>query len=72
MTERSWHKGDHVAWDHAQGSSTGEIVRVETEPGMIQGFHYKASPRDPRYIVKSDKTGAEAAHKAEELREADE
>lgn len=70
MTEREWHEGDRVRWDHAQGTSTGRIVRVATEPGDIEDFHYRASEDDPRYIVESDATGARAAHRAEELREA--
>jgi hypothetical protein len=67
---REYEVGDEVEWDHAQGTSKGKVVRVATEPGEIKTFHYEASKDDPRYIVESHKTGAQAAHKAEELRKA--
>ena len=34
----------------------------------VEGFKVSASEDDTRYLVKSDKTGAEAAHRAEALR----
>lgn len=67
---RDYHVGDHVAWDHSQGSSKGKVVEVATEDGHIEDFHYAASEEDPRYIVESDETGARAAHRADELRSA--
>jgi hypothetical protein len=67
-----FHKGDRVAWDHAQGTTQGKVVEVAHEPGSIEDFEYTASDDDPRYIVESDKTGARAAHSAEALRKADE
>lgn len=70
MTEREYHVGDRVRWDHAQGTSEGKVVEVATEPGEIKSFHYDASEKDPRYIVESDETGARAAHTAGELRKA--
>jgi len=39
-----------------------------TEPTDFKGYHSKASKDDPEYLVKSDKTGAEAAHKPEALK----
>ncbi|HVL48762.1 MAG TPA: DUF2945 domain-containing protein [Candidatus Thermoplasmatota archaeon] len=71
MSAKEWKVGDHVAWDHAQGTSEGRIVRIAKEPGTIEDFRYVASEDDPRYIVESGSTGARAAHKGEELREAD-
>ena len=44
-------------------------MRVAHASGSIKGFHYKASPDDPRYIVETDE-GKQAAHKVEELRRA--
>ncbi|HET6405459.1 MAG TPA: DUF2945 domain-containing protein [Candidatus Thermoplasmatota archaeon] len=70
MSERRFEEGDRVAWDHSQGTSRGEVVRVATEDGEIKSFHYSASKEDPRYIVESESTGAHAAHTADELRKA--
>lgn len=71
MTERRWRVGDRVAWDHAQGTSKGKVVEIATDDGSIEHFDYTASKDDPRYIVESEETEARAAHRAEELREAD-
>ena len=38
-----------------------------TSPTEIKGHGVKASKENPEYLVKSDKTGAEAAHKPESL-----
>jgi hypothetical protein len=57
-----------VRWDHSQGSSTGKVVRKQTSPMRIKGHKVAASPDDPEYVVRSDKTGAIAAHKPEALR----
>ncbi|HWG92574.1 MAG TPA: DUF2945 domain-containing protein [Candidatus Thermoplasmatota archaeon] len=68
MTKREFKKGDEVAWDHSQGTAHGEVVDKKTSGGKVKGFHYTASEADPKYIVKSDKTGARAAHSKDELR----
>ena len=62
--------GDKVKWDHSQGTSTGKVVRKQTTPMRIKGHKVAASKDNPEYVVKSDKTGAIAAHKPEELRKA--
>ena len=38
-----------------------------TSPTETKGHGVKASKENPEYLVKSDKTGAEAAHKPESL-----
>ena len=60
--------GDKVEWDWSQGVVKGEVVRKQTSRTQIKGHTVAASKEDPQYIVKSDKTGAQAAHKPEELR----
>lgn len=59
--------GDHVEW-HGPGKVEGIVVRKLTEPMEIKGHHVAASKENPEYLVKSDTTGAEAAHKAEALK----
>ncbi|MBL8773542.1 MAG: DUF2945 domain-containing protein [Phenylobacterium sp.] len=68
MTDKSFKPGDAVAWDHSQGTTQGKVVRKQTSPTRIKGHKVAASPDNPEYIVKSDKTGAIAAHKPGELR----
>ena len=60
--------GDKVSWDSSGGHSVGKVVRKQTAPARIKGHKVAASKDDPQYIVKSDKTGREAAHKAEALK----
>lgn len=61
-------QGDKVAWDSAQGKVQGTVEAKLTSPKKIKGHEAKASKDDPQYLVKSDKTGAEAAHKPGELK----
>ncbi|WP_454718884.1 DUF2945 domain-containing protein [Caulobacter segnis] len=68
MTEKTFSAGDKVAWDHSQGQTTGHVIRKQTTPTQIKGHKVTASKENPEYIVESDKTGARAAHKPEELR----
>ncbi len=62
--------GDKVAWDSSGGHSVGHVVKKQTTPTRIKGHKVAASKDDPQYIVKSDKSGKEAAHKASELKKA--
>lgn len=61
-------KGDTVEWDSAGGHSVGKVVKKQTTPTKIKGHKVKASKDEPQYIVKSDKSGGEAAHKASALK----
>jgi len=56
-------KGDSVTWDSSQGKIDGTVVKKLTTPADIKGHHVAASKDNPEYLVKSDTTGAEAAHK---------
>ena len=62
------HKGDKVAWNTSQGETHGTVERKQTSPTRIKGHKVAATEGDPQYIVRSDKTGAEAAHKPEALK----
>ncbi len=63
MTEKSFKKGDRVEWDSSGGHSVGKVVKKVTSPTKIKGHEVAASKDNPEYIVKSDKSGKEAAHK---------
>lgn len=70
MTEKTFRAGDRVSWRHSQGSTSGRVVRKQTTPTTIKGHKVAASKENPEYIVKSDETGALAAHKPDALRKA--
>jgi hypothetical protein len=62
-------KGDKVVWSsHGQNDTPGEVVDVVTESTSVHGLDVHASEDDPRYVVKSEKSGKFAAHKAEALK----
>lgn len=61
-------KGDHVEWKTSQGKTEGTVEKKLTEPIEIKGHHVAASKENPEYLVKSDKSGKEAAHKPESLK----
>jgi hypothetical protein len=62
--------GDKVEWDSSGGHSVGKVVKKVIAPTKIKGHEVKASKDNPEYIVKSDKSGAEAAHKPAALKKA--
>ena len=60
-------KGAKVQWNSLHGVVEGEVVRKLTSDTDIKSHHVKASEDEPQYLVRSDKTGAEAAHKPDAL-----
>ncbi len=64
-------KGDPVEWNTSQGKTQGKVEKKLTEPTEIKGLHVEASPDNPEYLVKSDKSGKKAAHKPESLEKLD-
>jgi plastocyanin len=60
--------GDKVKWGTSQGETHGVVEKKQTTPTQIKGHKVAASKDNPEYIVKSDKSGAKAAHKPDELR----
>ena len=65
--EPTFKKGDAVTWDASQGEIHGTVVKKLNAPMKIKGHAVQASKDNHEYLVKSDKTGAEAAHKPGEL-----
>ena len=60
--------GDRVEWESSQGPVKGKVKKKLTKPIDIKGHHVAASPDNPEYLVESEKTGADAAHKPEALK----
>jgi hypothetical protein len=65
-------KGDKVKWNTAQGETTGKVEKKLTSPIDISGHHVAASEDNPQYLVTSDKTGKQAAHKLDALEKIEE
>jgi Hypervirulence associated proteins TUDOR domain len=64
---RSFQAGDEVSWNTSQGKTHGKVKRKLTADTNVKGQKISASKDDPRYLVVSDKTGEEAAHRTEAL-----
>lgn len=69
-SKKSFRPGQAVEWDSSQGTVEGKVERTVTAPTKVKGHTAKASPEHPEVLVKSDRTGAEAVHRPEELRKA--
>lgn len=61
-------KGDAVEWETPQGKTSGTVKKKLTKPIDIKGHHVAASTENPEYLVESEKTGKEAAHKPAALK----
>ena len=60
--------GDKVEWNTSGGKTHGTVEKKLTSTTKIKGHTAKATKEDPQYLVKSAKSGAEAAHKPDELK----
>lgn len=60
--------GEQVEWNTSQGRTTGTVKKKLTSPTDIKGHHVAASASNPEYLVQSDKSGGQAAHKPGALR----
>ncbi len=68
MAKSELKKGDKVAWDSRNGEVKGTVEATVTKTTKVKGHTAKATKDEPQIKVKSDKTGAVAIHKPEELR----
>ncbi|GAA2543159.1 DUF2945 domain-containing protein [Microbacterium mitrae] len=64
--------GDHVGWNSEAGRVSGTIIAVHTANFDYKGYTHHASPHEPQYEIKSDKTDHIAAHKGSALTHLDE
>lgn len=56
-------EGDKVEWNTPQGKTHGTVKEKLTSRTEVGGQSVAASEDDPRYLVESEKSGKEAAHK---------
>ena len=66
---KKFERGDRVSWNTSQGCTTGRIKKRLTSAIRIKGHRVAASPENPEYLVESDRSGAQAAHKPDALDE---
>lgn len=55
--------GDKVRWRSHGGHAEGEVLKKITADTEAGGRTVRASPEQPQYLVRSDKSGGEAVHK---------
>ncbi len=61
-------KGDEVEWRTSQGKTRGEVKRKLTSRTKVKGHEVKASKEEPQYLVESEVSGKQAAHKPDALK----
>jgi hypothetical protein len=67
---QEFEQGDTVEWNTPQGKTRGKVKKKLTSETEVGGQKVKASNDDPRYLVQSEKSGKEAAHKPDALSKA--
>ena len=63
-----FHVGDHVSWNSEAGRVSGRIVEVHASDFDYKGHRHHASPDNPQYEIKSDRSEHIAAHYGKALR----
>lgn len=64
---RKFKVGNHVKWNSEAGYVSGKIIKIHDANFDYKGYTHHASPEDPQYEIKSDKTDHIAAHKGTAL-----
>jgi Hypervirulence associated proteins TUDOR domain len=60
-------RGDRVQWNFRGRIVVGRVRRRLTSRTEVAGQVFAGSKEDPRYLVRSDKTGKETARRPEAL-----
>jgi DUF2945 family protein len=61
-------RGDRVEWNFRGAKVVGTVRRRLTSRTVLDGRVIAASRDDPRYVVRSEKSGKETTRKAQALR----
>src|SRR4051794_18969801 len=64
---KSFQIGDHVSWNSEAGRVSGTIIKVQKKDFDYKGHTHHATPDEPQYEIKSDKTAHIASHKGSAL-----
>ena len=60
--------GDHVEWKTSQGKTKGTVKKKLTSPTKIKGHKVAASAENPEFLVETDESKKQAAHKPNALK----
>ena len=60
--------GDRVSWSTPQGRTQGKIVERKESDFTFDGQKFTASKDEPTFLVESEKSGKQAAHRGSALR----
>ncbi|AGP61521.1 hypothetical protein M271_50830 [Streptomyces rapamycinicus NRRL 5491] len=61
-------KGDHATWRSHGSQAEGDVEEKITDRTEVAGRAVDASPDDPQYQVRSEKSGRTAVHKPSALK----
>lgn len=64
---RNFAVGDHVGWNSEAGRVSGVIIEVKNADFDYKGHTHHASPLDPQYLIRSDRSDHIAAHRGSAL-----
>ena len=67
---QDFRQGDRVEWNTPQGKTRGTVKKKLTSDTEVGWQKINASEDDPRYLIESEKSGKEAAHKPDALSKA--
>jgi hypothetical protein len=67
VAQEEFKQGDEVSWNTPQGKTRGKVKEKLTSRTEVGGQTVAASEDEPRYLVESEKSGKEAAHKPDAL-----
>jgi Hypervirulence associated proteins TUDOR domain len=67
---QEFRQGETVEWNTLQGKTRGKVKKKLTSPTEVGGQKIKASKDELRYLVESEKSDKEAAHKPDALKKA--
>jgi Hypervirulence associated proteins TUDOR domain len=65
---RAFKVGERVSWNSEAGRVSGTIVSIHTQDVNWKGYTHHATPEDPQYEIRSDKTDHVALHKGPALK----
>jgi hypothetical protein len=68
LRTRKFRVGDPVAWSSEAGRVTGTIIWVHQKDVEWKGYTHHATPEEPQYEIKSDKSEHIALHKGSALK----
>lgn len=71
MSEKQFKKGDEVEWSSHGNTTHGTVEEKITKDTKAAKRTVRASPDDPQYRVRSEKSGNDAVHKPDALKKKD-